>query len=254
MLQQEEFAVTGARRSVAMTFRSRRPTNHDIAEDVKLVGGMLDIEPGVHVYETTVALSAGQTVEYGLFGLPAPQIDAVGKGGAYRYPPFPNDGQSGVAFQWLEIEGPLPPASWPPPSHRVLFDNLGITPSPAQPKQEATRLLRRFAQMAGRGPVNEVALRRFEQLVHSRLDRQEPFVEAMLTGYGAGNATSSSTSLILGRVGGSPIAPGRSALLPPVFGNSRLVKVGLLSAMVSLRIWWEAFRSLAATSGSQVRS
>ena len=185
VLQKEEFAVTSAKRSVAMTFRSRRPTNHDIAEDVKLVGGMLDIEPGVHVYETTVALPAGQTVEYGLFGLPAPQIDAGGKVGVYRYPPFPTDGQLGVVFQWLEIEGPLPPASWPPPSHRVLFDNLGINPRPAQPKQEATRLLRRFAQVAGRGPVSEVALRRFEQLVHARLDRQEPFAEAMLTGYQA---------------------------------------------------------------------
>ena len=47
---------------IMMTLRSRRPTNHDIAEDVKSVGGLLEIAPGSHVYETTVPLSAGQTV------------------------------------------------------------------------------------------------------------------------------------------------------------------------------------------------
>ena len=185
VLQHAGFRVSDARRNVPMTFRSRRPTNHDIAEDVKLVGGLLEIQPGPHVYETTVYLVAGQTVEYGLYGLPVPQVDAEGKTGSYRYPPLPPGGQPGVAFHWLEIGGPIAPAAWPPASHRVLFDDLGVSPVPAQPKAQASRLLRRFMQLAARGPVPEEAERKFEELVLARLDRNEPFSEALLAGYQA---------------------------------------------------------------------
>ncbi len=185
VLQHPGFQVSDAKQPVPMTFRSRRPTNHDIAEDVKSVGGIIEIQPGANVYETMVPLLAGQTVEYGLLGLPIPQVDAEGKTGSYRYPPFPPDGQPGVAFHWIEIEGPIPPAAWPPASHRVLFDELGVSPSPAQPKPEASRLLRRFLALALDGPAPERAVRKFEQLVYARLDRNEPFPEAMLAGYQA---------------------------------------------------------------------
>lgn len=185
VLQHPGYKVTDARIAIPMTFRSRRPTNHDIAEDVKAVGGILEIQPRPHVYETVVPLLAGQTVEYNLLGLPVPQVDAEGKTGSYRYPPMPPDGQPGVAFNWLELEGPIPPATWPPPSHRALFDDLGPNPQPADPKAEASRLLRRFLPLAARGPVPGEAVREFERLVHSLLDRKEPFVESMLTGYQA---------------------------------------------------------------------
>ena len=185
VLQHPDFQVSDAKHAVPMTFRSRRPTNHDIAEDTKSVGGILEIQPGAKVYETTVPLIAGQTVEYGLLGLPVPQVDAEGKTGSYRYPPLPPEGQPGVAFQWIEIEGPIPPSMWPPASHRVLFDELGVSPAPAQPKAEASRLLRRFLKMAARGPAPEEAVRRLEQLVFARIDRNEPFSEAMLAGYQA---------------------------------------------------------------------
>src|SRR5262249_31919050 len=72
-----------------------------------------------------------------------------------------------------------------PPSHRVLFGDLGVGPAPAQPRAEACRLLRRFLHLAGRGPAPEEAVRKFEQLVFARLDRSEPFPEAMLAGYQA---------------------------------------------------------------------
>jgi hypothetical protein len=185
VLQHPGYSVSDAEHAVSMTFRSRRPTNHDIAEDMKTVGGILEIQPGAHVYETTVLLKAGQTVEYGLLGLPNPAVDAGGKTGTYRYPPLPPGGQPGVAFQWIEIEGPAPPLMWPPPSHRVLFDELGVSPSPTDPKREASRLLRRFLQSAARRPAAEEAVGRFEQLVFARLDRDEPFTEAMLAGYQA---------------------------------------------------------------------
>jgi hypothetical protein len=186
VLQHPGFRLTAASEPVPMTFRSRRPTNHDIAEDVKLTGGILEIEPGPRVYETTVLLKAGQTVEYGLLGLPVPQVDAIpSQSGSYRYPPFPPGGQPGVAIRWIEIEGPAAPETWPPASHRVLFDELGVAPAPKDQRAEARRLLRRFVNAAARRPVPEESIGKFERLVLARLDNRESFAEAMLAGYQA---------------------------------------------------------------------
>ncbi len=189
VLQQPGFKLTPATLPVPMTFRSRRPTNHDIAEDVKSVGGILDIQPnaqpGVGVYETIVQLGAGQTIEYGLLGLPVPQPDARGITGAYRFPPFPEGGQPGIAFQWMEVEGPLAPETWPPASHRVLFDNLGVEVKSANPAQDAKRLLRRFINLAARQPLPEEAVVKFEQLTLSRLNNGATLAEALLSGYKA---------------------------------------------------------------------
>jgi mono/diheme cytochrome c family protein len=189
VLQTEGFLLKSATQPVPMTFRSRRPTNHDIAEDVRSVGGIIDIQPNVlpggGVYETIVRLGAGQTLEYGLLGLPAPQPDAQGITGAYRFPPFPEGGQPGIAFQWLEVEGPIAPETWPPASHRVLFDNLGVEVNSASPGQDAKRLLRRFIQLAAREPAPEEAAAKFEELTLSRLKSGAPLAEALLTGYKA---------------------------------------------------------------------
>ncbi len=186
VLQLPGFQIASGKQAVPMTFRSRRPTNHDIAEDVKSTGGIIEIQPEGRVYETTVLLNAGQTVEYGLLGLPVPQVDAIpSQPGSYRYPPFPAGGQPGVAFQWLEIEGPIASGAWPPASHRVLFDDLGVNPAPKLPKEDARRLLRRFMNLAARRPVPDEAAGKFERLVFARLDRNEPFAEAMLAGYQA---------------------------------------------------------------------
>ncbi|MBL8173404.1 MAG: DUF1592 domain-containing protein [Bryobacterales bacterium] len=185
VLQHGGYRVSQAKSYVPMTFRSRRPTNHDIAEDVKLTGGIQEIlEP--RVYETTVLLAKGQTIEYGLLGNPVPQVDAIpSKPGSYRFPPFPAEGQPGIAMKWIEIEGPLPPEAWPPASHRVLFDEMGPSPVSTDPKRDASKLLRRFIALAARGPVPDEAIGKFERLVHARLDKNQPFAEALLEGYQA---------------------------------------------------------------------
>lgn len=189
VLQQPGFVLKPATQPVPLTFRSRRPTNHDIAEDVKSVGGIMDIQPNAQpdagIYETLVQLGAGQTVEYGLLGLPVPQPDAQGITGSYRFPPFPEGGQPGIAFHWMEVEGPLAPETWPPASHRVLFDNLGVEVKSANPTQDAKRLVRRFISLAARQPVPEDAVAKFEQLTLSRLNNGAPLAEALLAGYKA---------------------------------------------------------------------
>ena len=169
-----------------MTFRVREPSGVDIINEVRADGGILDIQPDKQVYETVLYLKKGEAFEYSLLGLPMPiALNPNNAAQVFRYPPFPVGGQPGVAVQWIEVEGPLADTNWPPPSHRVLFDELGIAPKPAEPKQEAHRLLQRFIQIASREPVSEEEISVFEKLIEGRLSAGESFQEAMLTGYKA---------------------------------------------------------------------
>ena len=186
VLQTQGYQLQPATESVPMTFRARKPSGPDVSGDVRATGGIMDIQPKPAVYETTVRLLPTETFEYSLLGLPVPLARNVNGGPpTYRYPPFPEGGQPGVAFQWLEVEGPLPPESWPPPSHHVLFDDFGIEVSSENPTEDARSLLRRFVDLAAREPVPAEALVRFEQLIQRRLEQGSPFPEAMLAGYKA---------------------------------------------------------------------
>lgn len=197
VLQLPEFELKPAAQSLPMTFRARKPSGPDVSGDVRATGGLIDIQPERADYETTVQLKAGETFEYSLLGLPVPLARNVDGGPpTYRYPPFPEGGQPGVAFQWLETEGPLSPEVWPPPAHRVLFDELPIrAPQNGnglsvevisdKPQDDARRLLRTFVDRAARQPVSDAALQTFERLIRARLEQGVPFAEAMLAGYKA---------------------------------------------------------------------
>lgn len=186
VVQREGYTLAPATRPIPMTFRARKPSGPDVSGDVRATGGVMDIQPVAQEFETTIHLREQETFEYSPLGLPVPLARNV-QGGppTYRYPPFPEGGQPGIAVQWLEVDGPLSPATWPPPSHRVLFDELGMPPVPAEPNQAARRLLRRFADLAAQEPLSDAALRNFEQLVLARLQKGAPFAEAMLAGYKA---------------------------------------------------------------------
>ncbi|HCS52997.1 MAG TPA: hypothetical protein DIW81_15620, partial [Planctomycetaceae bacterium] len=186
VLQTEGYQLKPAIQSVPMTFRARKPSGADVSGDVRATGGIMDIEPESKVYETTIRLLPTETFEYSLLGLPVPLARNVNGGPpTYRYPPFPEGGQPGVAFQWLEVEGPISHETWPPPSHHVLFDEFGTDVQSQNPVDDARRLLRRFVKIAAREPVPEEAILRYEQLILERLEMGSPFAEAMLTGYKA---------------------------------------------------------------------
>jgi len=186
VLQTPGFQLKPANAPVPMTFRARKPSGADVSGDVRATGGIMDIQPEQNIYETTIELLPTETFEYSLLGLPVPLARNVNGGPpTYRYPPFPEGGQPGIAFQWLEVEGPITPQSWPPESHHVLFDDLAADAQPADPQAEARRLLRRFISIAARGPVPDESLLRFENLVLRQLEQGKPFYEAMLVGYKA---------------------------------------------------------------------
>ncbi len=197
VLQLEGYELKPASQPQPMTFRARAPSGPDVSGDVRATGGIIDIQPEVGMYETVIRLRERETFEYSLLGLPVPLARNVNNGPpTYRYPPFPEGGQPGVAFQWIEVTGPLAPATWPPPSHRVLFDELPIKPSQAgsglavdvvseEPVEDARRLLRRFVDHVARQSVSNEVIAKYEQLILSRLEQQTPFAEAMLAGYKA---------------------------------------------------------------------
>jgi len=197
VLQLPGFKLRPATAPQPMTFRARKRSGPDVSGDVRATGGLFDIQPQRATYTTRVRLLKTETFEYSLLGLPVPLARNVDNGPpTYRYPPFPEHGQPGVAIDWLEIEGPLSPSTWPPPSHRILFDALPIRASQDanglpvevltdQPQADARRLLRRFVKRAARRPVTDEALLRFEGLILARLEQGLPFAEAMFSGYQA---------------------------------------------------------------------
>ena len=193
--QVADFRLVPAYEPQPMSFRARQPSGPDVSGDVRETGGWMDLLPEPNVFETTIQLKAGETFEYSLLGLPVPFIRTDG-GFFYDFPPMPPEGHRGAAIQWLEVEGPLAPESWPPPSHRVLFGDLPIRAAPggsrfgvevvsSDPKADAARLFRDFARRAARKPVPEEAITKYLDLIHARLDSGATFVEAMVKGYQA---------------------------------------------------------------------
>lgn len=198
VLQTPGYQLKPALRPVPMTFRARKPSGPDVSGDVRATGGILDIQPEVATYETTIQLRERETFEYSLLGLPVPLARNVDGGPpTYRYPPFPEGGQPGIAVQWLEVEGPLPPSQWPTASHHLLFDNLSAEALTsrqaasdarqisAEEIEKAKQLLGRFIGAASREPIPEEAQQKFQQLFLKRLETGDTLGDALLASYQA---------------------------------------------------------------------
>ncbi|MCA9006248.1 MAG: DUF1587 domain-containing protein, partial [Planctomycetaceae bacterium] len=194
--QQHDFSLRPAWKSIAMNFRARKRSGPDVSGDVRATGETFDIQPEGGVYETTIRLKQNETFEYSLLGLPVPRaINPPNAPLYYDFPPMPDGGHPGVAFQWLEITGPLDSESWPPASHQRLFGSLPIRTAEkgtlpvelvsTEPEQDAKRLLRRFIQQAERAPTPEDVIQIYERLVTDELQAGTPLAEALLTGYTA---------------------------------------------------------------------
>lgn len=112
----------------------------------------------------------------------------------FRNPLATPEGQPGVAFNWLEVEGPLFD-TWPPAGQELLFGGLALKPSKdpnappeflaKEPHTEMDRLLRGFVDQSVRAPVTEDDFARFKNLGASVLKVGNSFTEAMLATYGA---------------------------------------------------------------------
>ncbi len=173
--------------------------------------GDFDLTPEPAVHELEVDLLAGEMIR--------PDAGRLfrSRPGAARWhnPLAEKDGQPGVVFRWMEVEGPLLDA-WPPPGHRLLFGDLpmvrrggpgdealrpgneeaprrgrfrappGVDVISKAPEADARRLLANFIHRAYRRPVNDEAeVRRFLPVFRDAIARGNDFTDALIAAYTA---------------------------------------------------------------------
>jgi hypothetical protein len=171
--------------------------------------GDFDITPDPAVHELDAWLLAGEMIR--------PDAGRLfrSRPGARRWhnPLAEKDGQPGVVFRWMEVEGPIYD-EWPPAGHKLLFGDLPITErqvaatedNPAQTNRaghrrfkpppgvevfsknqmtDAKRLLREFLRQAYRRPTDDTELNRFLPVVRASLQRGDSFTDAMIAAYTA---------------------------------------------------------------------
>ena len=176
--------------------------------------GDFDVTPEPGVHELEVWLLEGEVIRPDAGRLFRSRPGA----GRWQNPLAEKDGQPGVVFRWLEVEGPLY-EQWPPAGHQLLFGDLPISnrkqdaraearrdqqlgrtnrfgerrfsPPPGvevtskQPVADAERLLREFLRHAYRRPVADSDVQRFVAVVQSALGKGNNFTDAMIAGYTA---------------------------------------------------------------------
>jgi hypothetical protein len=171
--------------------------------------GDFDVTPEPGVHELDVWLLAGEVIR--------PDAGRLfrSRPGATRWqnPLAETNGQPGVVFRWMEVEGPLYD-QWPPAGHKLLFADLpmvnreppkdpdessrtnrfgqrrfrpppGVEVISKKPNTDAERLLRAFLQKAYRRPADETDLKRFLPVVKSAMKNGNNFTDAMIAGYTA---------------------------------------------------------------------
>src|SRR6185436_3437404 len=90
----------------------------------------------------------------------------------FRNPLMQADGAPAVAFQWMEVEGPLYDDSTTA-GYKLLFGDLPLGPNlevqSTAPEKDAERLMRNFLRRIYRRPaVDEADVKRFVALVEDR--------------------------------------------------------------------------------------
>jgi hypothetical protein len=173
--------------------------------------GKFDVSPEPAAHELDVWLLGGETIR--------PDAGRLfrSRPGAARWhnPLAEKDGQPGVAFRWLEVEGPIYD-QWPSAGHKLLFGDLpmvarkpparseneaagtnqyeferryvppaGVEIVSKQPLRDAEVLIREFLHQAYRRPGGESEVKRFLRVVERALQKKSGFTEAMLAGYTA---------------------------------------------------------------------
>ena len=196
--------------------RGRRPEPITIYSEIpphllrKL--GNFDVTPDPAVKELDVWLLAGETIRPDAARLfrsrPGPS--------RWQNPLAEKDGQPGVVFRWLEVEGPIYD-QWPTVGHKLLFGELPMVnrkPPPAKPepistetnrfrgerrfipapgvdivskspRRDAERLLREFIRQAYRHPVADTEMKRFLPVFDRALKAGNNFTDALLACYTA---------------------------------------------------------------------
>lgn len=145
--------------------------------------GTLDYGPESSVGELEAVLIEGESI------LPDAARLFRSRPPNWRNPLATPEGQPGVAFQWLEVEGPLYD-QWPTRGQRLIAGDLplkdgpdGVEIVPQDPVKDGERLVRAFMARALRRPVQEADVQPFIRLFHAARQAEASFTEALLTAY-----------------------------------------------------------------------
>ena len=100
-------------------------------------------------------------------------------------------GMPGVAYRWMEVDGPIKDAQSTEGLHRLFgklpasWDTKGqLSVTPAAPG-DAEQLLRQFMAAAYRRPPREEEVQRYLRIIQDQLSQHVPFADALITGYSA---------------------------------------------------------------------
>ncbi len=149
--------------------------------------GTFEAAPGEpEVYELEGFLEEGGMVKLDCMRLPSPMVPAM----PHTIQKIDPDGYPGVAFHWMEVEGPIV-ETWPPESYHALFGDLPferhgkhVVALSDQPHKDAASLLTGFMERAYRRPVSEQEFDRFYLYAKTLLE-ETTFTEAMIAAYSA---------------------------------------------------------------------
>ncbi|MCC2667623.1 MAG: hypothetical protein K0Q72_94 [Armatimonadetes bacterium] len=146
--------------------------------------GSIDLGPQSSQGELEVVMLKGETI------MPDAARLFRSRPPNYHNPLATPEGQPGVAYHWLEVEGPLLEA-WPTSGQRLLAGDLSLQAGsdgqveivPKDPVKDGERLVRAFTQRALRRPVFEADTQPFVKLFHTALETGASFTESLLTAY-----------------------------------------------------------------------
>lgn len=152
--------------------------------------GVFDVMPDPVANELDVWLLAGETVRVD----PARLFRSRPGAGRWQNPLAEKDGQPGVVFRWMEVEGPIFD-QWPTAGHKLLFGDLpvrrgtetnaAIEVVSTQWKKDAPKLLKNFLKAAYRRPDGEKEYKRFMPVIEAAMKSGSGFADAMIAGYTA---------------------------------------------------------------------
>ncbi|MGC4042572.1 MAG: DUF1592 domain-containing protein [Armatimonas sp.] len=155
--------------------------------------GTVDMGPESTTSEVEVELLKGETIapDAARFFRSRPPIDdPKRKAYGWHNPLATKVGQPGVAFQWLEVEGPIYSA-WPTRGQKLLSGDLPIQAGeggileiiPNDPDLDGPRLIRNFMQRTLRQPASEADILAFQKLFQKLRGLGASFTEALLSTY-----------------------------------------------------------------------
>jgi len=151
------------------------------AREKRLLGSF-DVTPAPAVHEIEADLLPGEQI------MPDASRLFRSRPGWTGNPDATEAGTPGIAFRWMEVEGPLPRAD----SYQLLFGHLkaardekGRLLAVDGDEADADRLIRDFMRRAYRRPPQEAEIQRYARIAKEQMKKQHGLLPGIIAGYTA---------------------------------------------------------------------